>query len=501
MINRTFRGVILTILMVFWAGLAVAQPTAAFVMDARSGEVLHALNADQRVHPASLTKMMTLYLTFVELEAGRITVDQRVTISAHAQRQPPSELGLRAGQVVTVQTLIRGAAIRSANDAATALGELISGSEEAFAVRMTQTARAMGMRNTTFRNANGLTADGHLSTARDLSLLGQRLFRDFPAYYNLFSRITTDTEMGTVYNTNRRFLSAYRGADGIKTGYTSAAGYNLTASAERGQERIIATFLGGTSVAQRNREMARLLDLGFSRAPARARNVALARLTLPAPSRAVQVANVVANPANRSNRGEALVRTALRPLHRNGPVLVASAPAPVVDLDAEQAAIAAALTAASIVAATRASAAEDVAEAVGDGADPDLPEVIDAARPVRRPELVTNLPQIEVEIVAQAEQPRAEQARVVVASAATGSWSVQLGAFRTRDQAERHLIQTALAEMESLQGSRRDISSTTVDGRAMYRARFIGMSNDAAERACARLIALSSECIVIAPNI
>jgi D-alanyl-D-alanine carboxypeptidase len=494
MIYRIFRGAILTLFVTFWAGLAVAQPTAAFVMDGRTGEVLLARNADQRVHPASLTKMMTLYLAFVELEAGRITVDQRVTISANAAAEPPSELRLRAGQVVTVQTLIRGAAIRSANDAATALGELISGTEAAFAERMTQTARAMGMRNTTFRNANGLTAEGHLSTARDMSLLGQRLFRDFPQYYNLFSRVVTDTEMGDIYNTNRRFLAAYRGADGIKTGYTSAAGYNLTSSAQRGQERIIATYLGGTSVNQRNAEMAKLLDYGFAHAPRRARQVALAPLNLPAPGRAIAPPLVYTNPANRENRGPALVRTARRPIHRNGPVLVAAA-APVVDREAEQQAIVDALTAANIAAATRASV-----EAVGDATDSAV-DILSADRPARRPSLETDLPQIEAEVVAQAEQPRQEQARVVVASVATGSWSVQLGAFRTRDQAERHLIQTALAEMESLQGAQRDISSTIVVGRSMYRARFIGMSSNAAERACARLAALSAECLVIAPNI
>ncbi|MEX0970259.1 MAG: D-alanyl-D-alanine carboxypeptidase [Paracoccaceae bacterium] len=471
--------------------MAAAQPTAAFVMDMRTGEVLHARNADLRVHPASLTKMMTLYLAFTELEAGRITLDQQVTVSAHVQAQPPSELGLRRGQRVSVRTLIRGAAVRSANDAATALGELISGSEAAFAVRMTETARAMGMNNTTFRNANGLTAQGHLSTAREMTLLGQRLFRDFPQYFNLFSRISTDTEMGTIYNTNRRFLNAYRGADGLKTGYTSAAGYNLTSTAQRGQERIIATYLGGTSVNQRNEEMARLLDLGFNRAPSRANIVRLATLRLPPPSQAETVTATRANPAERPNRGEALVRTAIRPLHRTPlTVRVADISIPASVIAAEQDAISAALVAAEAA----------LPVEVGDSGDDDI--VIAAIRPERRPALDTSLPEIAAaEIVAQADQPRAEQARVVVASAANGSWSVQLGAFSSRNLAERHLIQTALAEMESLNGATRDISSTIVGGRTMFRARFVGMSSDAANRACARLVALSQECLVIAPQI
>ncbi len=248
---------------------SVAAPYAAMVIDARSGEVLHARNADTRLHPASLTKMMTLYLAFQAVENGEISLDTMVTVSKHAASEPPSKLGLRAGQKIQLRYLIRAAAIKSANDAATAIGEAISGSEEAFARRMTRTAHSMGMTSTTFKNAHGLTESGHLSTARDMTTMGRHLFYDYPAYYNLFSRITTNAGGTQVANTNRRFLGAYRGADGIKTGYTRAAGFNLVASAERGGERIIATVFGGTSTANRNAKVAELLDLGFQRAPSR----------------------------------------------------------------------------------------------------------------------------------------------------------------------------------------------------------------------------------------
>ncbi|MGL5011831.1 MAG: D-alanyl-D-alanine carboxypeptidase family protein, partial [Paracoccaceae bacterium] len=244
-----------------------AAPFAAYVMDARTGETLYARNAETRLHPASLTKMMTLYIAFQEIEAGRISPDTMVTISDNAASQPPSRLGLRPGQTIALRYLIRAAAVKSANDAATAIGEAISGSESAFARRMTETARALGMTDTTFRNANGLTADGHLSTAKDMSVLGRHLFYDFPQYDNIFSRRSTDAGLAEVNNTNRRFLDAYEGADGIKTGFTNAAGFNLTASAERGGVRIIATVFGGTSTANRNAKVAELLDLGFSRAP------------------------------------------------------------------------------------------------------------------------------------------------------------------------------------------------------------------------------------------
>ena len=245
---------------------AQAAPFAAIVIDARSGEVLYEKNADTRLHPASLTKMMTLYIVFQEIEAGRLHLDDKVTVTKYAASQPPSRLGLRAGQKIAVRYLIRAAAVKSANDAAAALGDHISGSPDAFGKRMTKTARALGMKNSTFKNANGLTAEGHLSTARDMTILGRHLFYDFPQYYNIFSRRTADAGMATVHNTNTRFLDAYEGADGIKTGYTVAAGFNLTASAQRGNKRIIATVFGGSSTAARNAKMSELMDLGFGAA-------------------------------------------------------------------------------------------------------------------------------------------------------------------------------------------------------------------------------------------
>ncbi len=257
----------LCIVLVVSAVPALAAPFAAHVMDARTGETLYSKNADTRLHPASLTKMLTLYIAFEAIERGEITLDTRITISAHAASQPPSRLGLKAGQKVALRYLIRAAAIKSANDAATAIAEGISGSEGAFAKRMNRTAKAIGMTNSTFKNANGLTVAGHLSTARDMSTLGRRLFYDFPQYYNIFSRRSADAKLAEVANTNRRFLDSYEGADGIKTGYTVAAGFNLTASAERGGKRIIATVFGGTSTANRNARVAELLDAGFGQAP------------------------------------------------------------------------------------------------------------------------------------------------------------------------------------------------------------------------------------------
>lgn len=264
----TCLAVIVTLLLA--PVMAFAAPYADLVMDMRTGEVLRSENADTKLHPASLTKMMTLYIAFEAIERGEISLDSKVTISRHAASMPPSKLGLRAGQTIALRYLIRAAAIKSANDAATAIGEAIEGSEPAFAKRMTRTAKALGMTRSTFANANGLTAKGHLSTARDMATLGRHLFYDYPQYYNIFSRRSADAGIAKVNSTNRRFLDSYEGADGIKTGYTVAAGFNLVASAQRGNKRIVASLFGGQSTAQRNARMVQLLDMGFGKSPNRA---------------------------------------------------------------------------------------------------------------------------------------------------------------------------------------------------------------------------------------
>jgi D-alanyl-D-alanine carboxypeptidase len=269
LLGRLFRFCILMAAVSLFAawvmvGSAHAAPYAAHLMDARTGETLYQENAETRLHPASLTKMMTLYIAFQEIERGNLSLDTMITVSKNAAAQPPSRLGLKAGQKLQLRYLIRAAAIKSANDAAQAIGDAIGGNQEQFAQRMTLTAKALGMKNTTFKNANGLTAKGHLSTAKDMSVLGRHLFYDFPQYYNIFSRRSTDAGLATVANTNRKFLDAYKGADGIKTGFTQPAGFNLTASAERNGVRLIATVFGGVSTPDRNARISKLLDKGFA---------------------------------------------------------------------------------------------------------------------------------------------------------------------------------------------------------------------------------------------
>ena len=242
---------------------------AAIVLDMDTGKVLHSSRADKKLYPASLTKMMTLYMAFEAIEDGRLSLDQHLPISRTASRQPPSKIGLRAGQTITVRDAIQACATKSANDAAVVLAEAIGGSVSNFAAMATARAHSLGMSRTTFKNPHGLTQRGQLSTARDMGLLGRRLFLDFPDHYHVFKR-KVFRHSGRKYRATNKLLGKYRGADGIKTGYTSASGFNLVASAEQDGRRILGVVFGGRSSARRNRHMRKLLDDGFKIAPKRA---------------------------------------------------------------------------------------------------------------------------------------------------------------------------------------------------------------------------------------
>ncbi len=242
-----------------------AKPVEAYaIIDAKSGAALAGHRAQRRVHPASLTKMMTLYLAFEALDRGALRLDQRLTASQAVAAQPPSDLRLKRGETLTVRDAVWASAVASANDAAVALAEAIAGSEAAFARQMTRRARELGMRRTTFKNATGLTASGHLSTAEDMALLARRLWRDHPERYAMFAQRRL-TVLGRKRRATNKLLGVAPGVDGIKTGYTRAAGHNLAASADRGGRRVIVVYLGGRSGKARDQKVVDLLDQGFSR--------------------------------------------------------------------------------------------------------------------------------------------------------------------------------------------------------------------------------------------
>ncbi|WP_049976066.1 D-alanyl-D-alanine carboxypeptidase [Azospirillum sp. B506] len=246
------------------AAEALAAKAAAIVVDARTGQVLIDQDADAITHPASLTKMMTLYLTFDALEDGRLTLDQQLPVSSWAESMSPTKLGLRAGQTLKVETAILGLVTKSANDAAVVLAEALGGTESRFAEMMTRKARELGMRHTVYRNASGLPNMEQVTTARDYAALSRALMRDHAKYYPYFSRRNFVYGGRTLANHNH-LMSRYEGMDGIKTGYTVASGFNLAASAVRDGRRLVGVVLGGKSAVSRDNRMAALLDQAFGR--------------------------------------------------------------------------------------------------------------------------------------------------------------------------------------------------------------------------------------------
>ncbi|MCB1507968.1 MAG: D-alanyl-D-alanine carboxypeptidase [Hyphomicrobiaceae bacterium] len=241
---------------------------AAIVIDVNTGEVMFSRNADARRHPASITKVMTLYILFEELDAGRISETTRMQVSARAAAQQPSRLGLRAGSSITVRDAILALVTKSANDVAVVIAEHISGSERAFARRMTETARRMGMASTTYRNASGLPNSEQVTTARDLSILGRAIRERFPRRFQVFST-RSFTYAGRTYRNHNRLLGRVSGVDGIKTGYIRASGFNLLTTARQGDRQIVAVVLGGNTGRWRDRHMGELVRRFLPRASAR----------------------------------------------------------------------------------------------------------------------------------------------------------------------------------------------------------------------------------------
>jgi D-alanyl-D-alanine carboxypeptidase len=236
-----------------------AAPYADIVVDANSGTVLHSTNPDAQRHPASLTKIMTLYLLFEQLEAGKLKLDSPLQVSKEAAGQMPTKLGLKPGSTLAVEDAIKGMVTRSANDAAVVVAEAIAGDEDAFAKLMTRKAQALGMSRTIYKNASGLPDSGQVTTARDQSTLGRAVQERFPRYYKYFS-IRTFTFRGQSIGNHNHLLGRVEGVDGIKTGYVSASGFNLVTSVHRGNRYLVAVVMGGSSAGSRDAKMRDLIS-------------------------------------------------------------------------------------------------------------------------------------------------------------------------------------------------------------------------------------------------
>ena len=393
------------------AAPAVSGRYASIAVDADSREILHARQIDALRYPASLTKMMTLYLAFDAIDNGTLSLDEHLTISVNAASQVPVKLGLRAGAKISVHDAVQALAVKSSNDIAVALAERIGGNEINFAAMMTRKAGALGMGATTYRNASGLPDPLQVTTARDQAKLADNILRNHRRHYHYFGQKTFRWKGRALANHNT-LLGRVAGVDGFKTGYTRASGYNLTISAQRNGRRIIAVVLGGASGESRDDHMERLIDRAFEvidKSP-----VQIAR-SMP-----------VIIPAS----------------HKSA----AASPAP--------------LQAFTL----RGKGKSNLQVITGDGA----------------------------------RDPNTSQAALQAALRA-GAWSVQIGAFDSRERAHGHINALQADSGLNLVLAQGEISQARAGNGGLYRARLTGLSPKHAQDTCAALKAVSAPCFVIAP--
>jgi len=457
---------------------------AAIVIDATSGEVLFARHADSRRYPASVTKVMTLYLVFEALERGAVTLDDVITVSPLAASQPPSKLGLAAGQTIRLDDAMRATAIRSANDMAMVLAEHVGGSQARFAAMATLKARELGMTQTRYVNPSGLPDSRQLTSARDLAILARALMRDYPQYYSYFGQHDWAYQ-GRGYRNTNGLLYADSGYDGIKTGFTNASGYNLAASAVRDGRRIITIVMGGRSSATRNGHLAQLMDTGFEveRRRAAGERIQVAQtffeqrgFGIGTPDTGAPVAYAALNGAPpvepEEGIGSGSVAYTALPAPAPLPTVVASAPA-----------------------ATPPVATPPVAPTV-------------VAPPVRRAEVATparpgNLTaslnggvagnsSLNRGAVANPPPP----ARTPATTLPAGRWSVQVGAFRDETVARNWLTEVNRRFRAQFASAERSVASAS----GWHRSRFTGLSQSAAEAACAALAERRVTCMVVRPG-
>lgn len=435
---------------------ALAAKSAAIVVDAKTGKVLYSADANGRRYPASLTKMMTLYLTFEALAKGRISKNTPVPFSAHASAEAPTKLGVRPGGSVPVEIAILSIVTKSANDSATALGEMLGGTEENFARMMTAKARQLGMNGTVFRNANGLPDPGQFTTAHDMAMLGIALREHYPQYYGYFSQRSFLYGRQRI-NGHNRLLGRIKGVDGIKTGYTRASGFNLVSSVADGDRRLVAVVMGGTSGRSRDNQMAALINTYLPRASTRGGGDLIAK--------------------GNDNPVKTLAKVFL-PKH--------DAPTP----DAKPA------TDDSVVAST--DDVEDDTQQVAEETKPVMKKVktVAVASMAPTPKAQDASPQV---VTAYAEPAPAAPAIDPVKTASVPSgWVVQVASSPTKSGAESLLDQTAKQAPKILA----DASGFTVpfdkDGTTYYRARFGGFgSKDAAWKACDALKRKKISCYAV----
>ncbi|WP_117191473.1 D-alanyl-D-alanine carboxypeptidase [Rhizobium terrae] len=462
-----FLGYIFTLVLavsVFASTHAEAAPKyAGIVVDAKTGKVLYSEDPDGLRYPASLTKMMTLYLTFEALEAGRISLETQVPVSANAASEPPSKLGVRAGGAVTVDQAIRALVTRSANDIATALGEFLGGSEERFGQMMTGKARALGMTRTTYRNAHGLPNTAQMTTARDQARLGMALRQHFPQYYGYFGIRSFNFGRQTIGNHNR-LVGTVKGVDGIKTGYTRAAGSNLATSAQLDGRSIVAVVLGGRSSAARDATMRKLVAEYLPQA-SRSGNSNLIAQAAPSPAvaAAAPAAPVRMAPAVTATQSDARQMAALD--------LPPAGPLPGARYNEQPASIAPAAASAYAAEPEQKKVISQVMNSAMASAVPTpAPEYI----PERREEVAAIRP---VKQTVDAVTTASTKANVKETKSVPAGWVIQIGASPDQKMAQDILQNAQDKGGKVLRSAKPFTVAYTNNGEQIYRARFGGFED------------------------
>ena len=534
--RKMAAGLLLAAALVLTAGTpAEARRYASIVIDAGTGEVLHADKADRRAYPASLTKMMTLYLLFEAVDQGRLGLNQKLPVSRRAAGMPPSKLGLKRGQSIRVKDAIKALVTKSANDVAVVVAEALGGSEQKFARLMTEKARTLGMTRTTFRNASGLPNNRQLSTARDMARLARALQRRYPHHYAVF-KTKAFSYKGRRYKNHNKLLSNYAGTDGIKTGYTHASGFNLAASTVRDGRRLIAVVFGGKTAKSRDRHMRKLLDRSFAKLAKRG-----VPLVSTLPTRKPQLDAGGAPAKTETAEGTELDRiieqVASKGQAARAALPVTPQPKPALD-DPKPAVRAAAASrdAASEGAPKEASEAAEPQQTASaeppaaptpraKPADPAPAETKTGATPAPAPQVaetrstgtqgaskiasLSRLAKLSGESQGSTEGLPRGVGRLgtlrVVRNAGGGdpavvSWAVQVGAF-TRYETAQHAASKAISKMPTfLRSSQVMISSSPGVSGPIFRARVVGMTESSARLACGALKAKSMNCVVVPPG-
>lgn len=431
--------------------IAAGDRYSAIVVDANTGKTLFASKADAQRYPASLTKMMTLYMLFEAMQAGRVNKNTRIPVSAYAASRPPTKIGFRPGQSIRAEDAVLAMITKSANDVATAVGEYLGGSEERFAQMMTAKARRLGMRNTTFRNASGLPNMAQHTTARDMAILSIALRQHFPNEFSYFSRRSFVFRGQTIKGHNR-LLGRVEGVDGIKTGYTNASGYNLASSVSLDGRRLVAVVMGGNTGASRDAHMAQLISK-----------------YLPAATRSRNAAPLVAM----SNDAPQVVASVDLPKARNAPVPVMR----------------------------QVAAVEDVINGESGEGDSDQPQVLALAAPTARPAALAAQAAVRPTPKAAVPSAPAQDVDPVTTASApvAGGWAIQIGSLPSEGQARDMLAKASATAGGTLRAASPYTETFNKGSATFYRARFVGFtSKQAAWDACASLKKKNFGCYAVA---